>query len=281
MIGITGASGKLGKATIHHLLRRVPPESVVAIVRDPGRLGALAESGIHVRVADYDDKASLAKALPSVKTLLQISATAPGEEGMLQEQAVVEAAVSNGVRRILYTSSLLARPDARFMGTCQAAHTEAAIIKSGLEYTFFRNSLYLELIPELAGDADRTGVLQYPAGDGKVSFVSRQDIAEAMAICLLQPISGRRVLEITGSQAVGFAEVAAAMSSNRGVVFADMDSNAYRAMIAERWIPDAVIDFLVSMAEAVRAGEFALVDGTLESLLGRPLVSLDDYLRMA
>ena len=36
LIGITGASGKLGRATIGFLLERdTPPNAVVAIVRDP------------------------------------------------------------------------------------------------------------------------------------------------------------------------------------------------------------------------------------------------------
>lgn len=278
MIGVTGASGNLGRAIIRNLLENIPSKDIVAIVRDPSRLGVLRESGVRVHVADYNDKKSLEDALRSVETLVQISTTASGSEGLRQEQAVVEAAVACGVRRILYTSSLVAHPGALFMGTRQASHTELVIRESGLEYTFFRNSLYLELIPELAGNAHRTGVLRYPAGECRVSFVSRQDIADAMSICVLRPESGSKVYEITGSQAYSFVDVAAAMSRKVDIAFADVKLGDYRSILAADGCPSEMVDFLVSMAKAIQADEFSLVDSALEDLLGRPLVGLDEYL---
>lgn len=38
MTAITGANGHLGKATLHHLLKKTGAENIVAIVRDPLKL---------------------------------------------------------------------------------------------------------------------------------------------------------------------------------------------------------------------------------------------------
>lgn len=46
MIGITGASGNLGKATIQFLLQKVPPIDIVAIVRNPEKVNEFKERGV-------------------------------------------------------------------------------------------------------------------------------------------------------------------------------------------------------------------------------------------
>jgi putative NADH-flavin reductase len=56
-IAVTGASGKLGSATIGLLLKRkVTPASIIAIVRDPAKVMALAAQGVEIRRGDYTDR---------------------------------------------------------------------------------------------------------------------------------------------------------------------------------------------------------------------------------
>lgn len=69
-----------------------------------------------------------------------------------------------------------ARPNTVFQGTETQYYTEELIRKTNIPYTFFRNSMYMEAIPELIGDALQTNEIRYPSGNGKVSFVSRADI---------------------------------------------------------------------------------------------------------
>ncbi len=59
------------------------------------------------------------------------------------------------MQHIFYTSSLLADAEADFTCSRQAAATEMAILQSGMQYTIFRNSLYMELILQLAGEVFR------------------------------------------------------------------------------------------------------------------------------
>ena len=57
---VTGASGHLGHLVVDSLLARgVPASDIVATARTPESLADLAERGIEVRRADYDDRGSL------------------------------------------------------------------------------------------------------------------------------------------------------------------------------------------------------------------------------
>lgn len=281
MIGITGASGNLGKATIQFLIQKVPPTTIVAIVRNPEKLTDSYFKGITIRKADYDNREEMAQALKGVTTLLQISATSTGEEGKRQEENVVLAAKATGVKRIVYTSSLKPHANAHFMATQQAIATEKAILASGLNYTFFRNSLYMELIPALVGDAMETKEIRYPSGDGKVSFVSRSDIAEGIANIITRGDNGNQIFEITGDKAYSFAELAQLISTvtrNVKINHTDISEKVFKDGLTSFQLPVDIVDLLVSMANGIKSGEFSYVDKALEELLDRKPLSLADYI---
>lgn len=281
MIAITGANGKLGKATIHHLLQQVAPTQLIAIVRDPAKVLELQEAGVQVRKASYDDKHSLQQALQGVQQLLQISTTSIGATGIEQEYNVVMAAHQQGVKRIIYTSSVDPRPNAFCLSTQQSLQTENAIRKTGIPYTFFRNSLYMEAIPEFIGNALEEGAIYYPAGNGKVSFVSRLDIAAALAQVILHNGYERKIYEITGEQAYSFHDIAAILSAQKGTAldYVDITEDTYRSALTTFHLPPGIINLLVSMAAGIKTGEFSHTDDTLEVLLQRKRTSLTDYLK--
>ena len=66
MIAITGATGQLGHLVIEQLLKTVPANQIVAIVRNPAKAEALSQQGIVVRQADYTDEAAFTAALNGV-----------------------------------------------------------------------------------------------------------------------------------------------------------------------------------------------------------------------
>jgi NAD(P)H dehydrogenase (quinone) len=281
MIAITGANGKLGTAVIHHLLQHLPPQQIVAIVRDPVKVQHLSHTGIQVRKAGYDDKPSLQTALQGADQLLQISTTSIGQQGIEQEQNVVLAAKEQGVKHIIYTSSVAPQCNAFFLPTQQALETEQAIVASGIPYTFFRNSLYMETIPELIGNALQEGAIYYPAGNGKVSFVSRQDIAAALAKVICSAGHDNKIYEITGAAAYAFYDIAAMLPALKEapVQYVDTPPDTYRDALTSFHLQEEIVNLLLSMAAGIRAGEFSLTTGTLELLLRRKPISLMDYLK--
>lgn len=281
MIAITGANGHLGRAVLHHLLKKVQPSEILAIVRQPEKLEDLKSTGIDIRAANYENPDSLDEALRGVRKLLQISTTGIKETGARHERNLVDAARAQGVRHIIYTSSLRPHPDALFLGTKQAFGTEAAILQAGIPYTFFRNSLYMETIPDLIGNALETGQLFYPAEAQRISFVSRADIAEALSNVLTSSGHENRRYEITGSQSWSFDDLSAILQNEKGlpVQYTDIPVEAFEEELAGFHLPEEVSALLISLAKGIRAGEYAFTDNTLELLLGRKPLSLPEYLK--
>jgi NAD(P)H dehydrogenase (quinone) len=281
MIAITGANGNLGKATIGFLLNKIRPEQIVAIVRDPKKMEDLKDSGIQIRIADYDDLGSLNEALKGVDKLLQISAISIGEQGLKEEANVVKAAKQQVIQHIVYTGAVKPRADAHFMATQQCLATEMAILESGISHTFFGNSLYMETIPLFIGEALAHGNIYYPAGSGAVSFVSRIDIAEALSNVLSSTGHENKRYEITGSKAYTFKELASILTAEKGLEVSYV--NVPNVVLAEELdkfqMPDDQIGWQLSLADSIKADEFSHVDGTLENLLNRKPFELKEYLR--
>lgn len=278
MIAITGANGHLGKATIQFLLEKVAPTNIVAIVRNPETVNDFKEQGVIIRQADYNDYDTLIQAFKGVETALQCSTIGVDiDTAKQQEENVVNAMAENSIKYIVYTSMVQARPNTIFQGTETQYHTEELIKKTKIPYTFFRNSMYMEAIPELIGNALQTNEIRYPSGSGKVSFVSRTDIAEAIANVLTENTHQNQTYEITGNRAYTFAELAKLISTEmKHIGIAD---TIFREELISYEMPIEVVDLLVSMANAIKAGEFSLTDSTLEELFGRKPLELYEYIK--
>lgn len=279
MIAITGANGNLGTATISFLLKKVNPAQIIAVVRDPSKMHEFAEKGIQVRKADYDDLESLKNAFKGVNKLLQISAASMGPEAAQQELNVVEAAKVQGVKHIVYTSTLTPHMNAFFAAGRTCFQTEQAIEDSGTDYTFFRNSMYMETIPLFIGSAMEDGQVFYPTETGKVSFVSRIDIAEALSNVLAKDGHKNKIYDITGTEALTFADIAGLLKSNLGIpaTFNLIPMAIYKQELEKLNIPEEIVAFYTSIANSIKAREFTPVSDTLEELLGHKRKTAHEY----
>jgi NAD(P)H dehydrogenase (quinone) len=75
MILVTGATGQLGTAVIHSLLKKTPAAGVAGLARDEAKGAALKAQGVDLRVGDYDDAASLERAMQGIDKVLLIAGT--------------------------------------------------------------------------------------------------------------------------------------------------------------------------------------------------------------
>ena len=76
--------------------------------------------------------------------------------------------------------------------------------------------MYADFVPFFATPEDDGAVIAAPAGEGRTSFVSRDDLAD-VAVAVLLDDSGRldgQALEVTGPEALTMAE--AARGAHRG-----------------------------------------------------------------
>jgi NAD(P)H dehydrogenase (quinone) len=279
LIAITGASGKLGGATISCLLeRKTPAGAIVAVVRDPAKLTV---RGPAVRRADYTDPRALEKAFKGIEKLLFISTSVIGEERMVHHRNVVDAARVAGVGHIVYTSVVKPSADAIFAASPGHFQTEALVRESGIPYTFFRDNLYMDLIPFMFGNAVESGKIVHNAGAGRVGFVARRDVATALAAALSSGDHTGKSYDISAPSPYSLGDVAAALgrASRRTVTYQPVRSDEFRKVLEEKGAPAPIIGMSVALGDAIRAGEFDVASTDLTRLMGRPPETLDAFLR--
>ena len=282
MIIVTGATGKLGRGIVEELLARSPADRIGVSVRAPDKAIDFAKRGVRVRHGDFADADSLAAAFEGSSQVLIVSsnARATGGDPLAQHRAAITAARAAGTRRIVYTSHMGASATSAFAPMHDHAATEAMLRDVGIAWTALRNGFYASTVPTMVGDAVATGVLTAPE-DGKVSWTAHRDLAAAAAEVLLH--EGRfegPTPPLTASEATDLDDVAAFLSAiHSKPIGRQQITDAEQAnKMSQARVPQQVIDMMLSFYRAARAGEFAVVNPALASLLGREPLSVREVL---
>jgi NAD(P)H dehydrogenase (quinone) len=279
MLLITGATGQLGSAVAQQLRQRQAKDWAV-FARDAAKARPFADHGIAVRVGDFDDPASLATAFDGIQKLLLISSRSMDRAA--QQRQVVDAALATGVRHIVYTGLAIRDIATSHVRGLMQSHfdTEAHIRASGVAYTFLRNTMYTDALPEIIGPTWRQQGIHLPAGNGRVPFALRREIGEATANLLLQDGHAMQTYDITGSASVGFDDIAQALSHLTGqtVRYADADPAVFAQRLHANGQPKFMVDLTCGTALDVRDHQYELDSDTLPKLLGRQPAGLSDAL---
>jgi NAD(P)H dehydrogenase (quinone) len=273
-IGVTGATGRLGGRVARLLATRGVPQRLV--VRDPSRAPQLP--GADLAVAAYRDGSAVARALDGLQTVLMVSG-AETPDRVVEHRTFVDAAVAAGGPHLVYVSFYAAAPDATFTLARDHWATEQWIRASGLDHTFLRDNLYADFLPAMIGE---DGVIRGPAGEGRVSVVAQDDIAEVAAAILQAPDAhAGATYRLTGPAAVTLAQAAAVISAATGREVgyqAETVAQAY-ASRARYGAPDWQLDAWVSTYTAIASGELDGVSDDVPRITGHPATSLEDLMR--
>ncbi|RYX99989.1 SDR family oxidoreductase [bacterium] len=278
---ITGATGHLGSNTINFLLEKIEPSQVIALVRDESKASGLKEKEVDIRIGNYDDIVSLDKSMEGVTKVLLVAGT--DEENRLQQHKnVIDAAKKAGVKFIAYTSRTLKDRDT-IVNKLMEGHfqTEDYIKESGLNYAIFRNVLYMDAIPQFVGaKVFETGIF-LPAGQGKVPFAVRQEMAEAIANVLISDIDGNKIYNFTASQSYSFDDIALTLTelSGKNVKYISPDKSVFESKMKERGLPELIIQKITGFLTDIKNGQEDEISADLENLLGRKPKSLKEGLK--
>ena len=270
IIAITGVTGVVGSQVASLLGDR----SLRLVARDPSRVPGGLEG--EIVAGSYGDEASMTEALTGASTLFLVSGR-EDKDRLEQHRRAVTSAVSAGVARIVYLSFLGAGPDATFTLARQHYHTEQFIRDSGARFVFLRDSLYTDFVPYFAGEE---GVIRGPAGNGRVSLVTRDDIAEVAAAVLISSDHDGTTVDVTGPEAITMAETAERLGSfiGRPIRYQDETVEQAYASRAVYNAPDWEVEGWVTSYLAIANDEMEKVSGSVEALTGHPAQTLEDYL---
>jgi len=140
-IGVSGASGHLGRAVVSELLRRPGGHKVVAISRTPETVSGPAQG----RFGDYNQPESLAEAYAGLDRLLIIPTVDPVKR-VAQNVAAIDAAVRAGVKQIVFMSAAGARKEEEPALGASFWRGEQHLIATAPAWTILRMNFYAEAL---------------------------------------------------------------------------------------------------------------------------------------
>lgn len=289
MILVTGATGQFGSKAIDHLLDKgVNASEIAALVRDAAKAQSLKDKGIELRVGDYTEYDSLVKAFQGVDKLLLVSSNDRGtvENRTAHHISVIKAAKDAKVKQIVYTS-FVRKPKFKesAIAAFQNSHvqSEQFLKDSGIDYTILQNGIYLEMIPIFAGGkVAETGIIMFPAQDGKASWVLREELAEATAYVLTTKGHENKIYPLTNTESVSFEEIAKELSGTLGkeIQYQSPSVDEFESTLKQFGVPDLYIGMFTMWALAQAQGALDLDDATLASFLGRKPTTVKQFIKL-
>lgn len=272
-LAVTGSRGAVGGRVSRRLAAAGIRQRL--IVRDTTTAPDL-DGAVAVEASDYGNYEEMRAALEGVETLFLVSFR-EAKDRLDRHFRAVDAAADAGVQRIVYLSFLQASADSTFKLGRQHHATEQHIAGTGLGYTFLRSSFYADFVPYFTGD---DGVIRAPAGDGRVSWICRDDIADTVVAALQTSKYVGQALENTGPAALDLHETAAVLSRVTGGEIMYQEETEEEAWESRRptGAPEWEIGGWVSSYLAIANGELATVSDTVEKLTGHPPIDLETFL---
>ncbi|MEU4690899.1 NmrA family NAD(P)-binding protein [Actinoplanes sp. NPDC023714] len=260
---VTGATGAVGARVVRELQAR--QADVRAFVRDPGKM-----SGVETAAGDFDDPASLRRALDGVDRVYLCAADGPRK--VAHETAVIDAAAAAGVERIVKLSAMHADPDSALPPFRWHGTIEEHLRGSGVPAVILRPAYFMTNLLMVAGGIAHTGVLPAPTAGRGVAMIDVRDVAAVAAVTLLDEGHPGHAYELTGPTPVTFAQVAAALSAATGrtVTSLDLTAEQARPRFAGAGLPDWLAAHLAGVFALIRDGGFERTTGHVPAITGRP-----------
>jgi uncharacterized protein YbjT (DUF2867 family) len=272
MIVVTGATGNIGRSLVPLLAEA--GEEVTAVSRRP-RLEGLPGGVRHAR-ADVGDSAGMRPVLEGAEAFFVLLGGELNVHGESPD-ALVDAAVSAGVKRVVLLSSQSVSTRPGSVSHARLREYEAAVRGSGADHTVLRPGGFASNAFAWAGTVRAERTVYAPFGDVALPVVDPADIAAVAAAVLTEEGHTGRVYTLTGPEAVGPREQAAALGRALGeeVRFVELSRAQAHAHMARFMPEDAVAGTLDILGDPVPAERAVSPD--VRAVLGRPARPFGDW----
>jgi NAD(P)H dehydrogenase (quinone) len=277
-IGVTGATGQLGRIIIEKLKEKTLADTILALVRSTQKASDL---GVEAREFDYDQPGLLAGALKGIDKLLLISGNEVGKR-FPQHANVIEAAKKAGVKLIAYTSLL--RADTSTIGLApEHLETEKAILRSGIPSILLRHGWYTENYTASLANVVSGGVLYGASGNGRISSAARTDYAEADVVALTTAGNEGRIFELAGDEPFTMSDLAKVISqvSGKDIQYKNLSVAEFTAILVKSGLPEGAAQFYAGVHVSTEKGDLFDNDHQLSRLIGRPTTPLSEVIKKA
>jgi uncharacterized protein YbjT (DUF2867 family) len=252
MILVTGATGTAGSQVVRAL--RARGARVRAFVRDAEKARQLLGDEVELAVGDFAKPSSVRAALEGVEAMLLSCADDPRR--VEWETNAIDAAAAAGVRRIVKLSTIGAAPVAPVAFWDWHGQVEEHLRASGVPAVILQSSFYMSNLLGAAEQVVSEGRLYAPAGEARVAMIDPRDVGAAAAAALTGAGEDGQTYVITGSEAITWGQIAAALSSATGreVEFVDVPDEGARQGLIAAGLPEFVAEQLITIFGQLRQG---------------------------
>jgi ergot alkaloid biosynthesis protein len=266
LILVTGGTGKTGRRLVSELRGK----GVECRVASRGATVAEGE-----RPFDWTLPESWDGALEGVSTAYLVAPSAVGEPAPVMID-FLRRAQKRGVSRFVLLSAAPLPAGGPAMGQVHLWLKENAA-----EWTVLRPSWFMQNFSEgqhLASIQDEDGIYS-ATEDGRVPFVSADDIATAAMAVLTSEDPFNSDFILTGDRPLSYDEVAEriGMAVGRRISHRRLSSDELAARYRLLGLPPVYAEKLAAMDRAIAEGAEDRTTDSVKFLLGRPPISFDDF----
>ena len=276
MILLTGATGKTGGEVARQLAAAGVPFR--ALIRNPDKAEALKALGAELVVGDLADQAFLPRALSGIEKAFLVMPN--DEQQLILENQFTDAAAAAGVQHLVYLSSLESVPESKNPITQNHVAAQNHIRESGMTWTIVRPTFFNQNFETYAPRIREAKQIVMPVGNGTISSTDLRDVGEVIREVLTKPGHENKSYDMTGPELLTFTEIAEKFSKILGthVEFIDQPLEEFGELLRTIGLSEWRVDAVCKELEAIGAGVVDHTTDTIEELLGRPPISLEQYI---
>src|SRR5579863_391188 len=279
IILVTGATGKTGQHTIHHLLEG--GQVVRAMVhKEDERAEALRGTGVEVVVGELLEHDDVIRAAAGTSAAYFCYPIRPG---LIQATAYfADAATRAGVKAVVNMSQISAREDSKSHAARDHWIAERIFDRSGIPTVHVRPTFFAEwlLLPFLRSSILEKGIIDLPFGNGRHAPIAGDDQARLIATILAAPAAHvGKTYTLCGPTELDQAGIAAAIAEvlGRKISYQPQTIPQYRECLEKAGYPEFMIQHLCAVAIDYQNGLFSGEDKFIAKLTGKPPMTVQDF----
>lgn len=207
--------------------------------------------------------------MDAVYVVYQPDLAVPGAPDDIRD--FTQVAMEQGVRKVVLLSG---------RGVKEAEVAEQIVADSDLGWTHVRAAWFNQNFSE--GDfayMTQSGLIALPMGDTVEPIIDADDIAEVVAVALIDTSLNGQSLDLSGPEALTHDQIAAELSTAAGreIRYESISDDSFRATLTDLSVPTEYIDLLAYLFDVTRSGVNAAPTNDVERVLGRPAKSFAEF----
>ena len=162
-----------------------------------------------------------------------------------------------------------------------ARRAERVLEESGLDWNVVRASWFMQNFSEnFMIEGILNGELMLPAGDIVEPFIDVDDIADVAVAALIRSELRNRIFEVSGPQAMTFAQCVAAISTATGypIKYTQIPMQSFIDELSHQGAPEPLLWLMRELFTVVLDGRNSKPTSGVEEALGRPATDFSKYL---